>query len=115
MLTRDSILQADDLRRELVKVPEWGGEVYVRVMTGTERDRLEQTTFANRKPGDTVQNIRAAYAAYSVCDESGTLIFTPADIVARGQKCAAALDRVFEVSQRLNRISAKDVEELKGN
>lgn len=115
MLTRESILQADDLKRELVKVPEWGGEVYVRVMTGTERDALEQKVFINRKPGDTVQNIRAAYAAYTICDENGKQIFTHEDIAALGQKCAAALDRVFEVSQRLNRISAKDVEELKGN
>ncbi len=38
MLTREQILQSDDLPRETVQVPEWGGEVQVRTMTGTDRD-----------------------------------------------------------------------------
>ena len=41
LLTRDKILSADDIRSERVKVPEWGGEVIVREMTGAERDEWE--------------------------------------------------------------------------
>jgi hypothetical protein len=44
-LTRDSILNAKDLKKELVKVPEWGGEVYVRCMTGSERDAFESEAY----------------------------------------------------------------------
>ncbi len=32
---------ADDLPRETVSVPEWGGEVLVRTMSGTDRDAFE--------------------------------------------------------------------------
>ena len=40
-LTRDEILGADDLKTESVKVPEWGGTVLVRELTGAERDEWE--------------------------------------------------------------------------
>ena len=40
-LTRDAILQATDLTFEDVAVPEWGGVVRVRGLTGTERDAFE--------------------------------------------------------------------------
>ena len=40
-LTRDEILQAQDIQFEDVKVPEWNGTVRVRGLTGVERDALE--------------------------------------------------------------------------
>jgi hypothetical protein len=38
ILNREAILGAVDLKKELVKVPEWGGEVYISMMTGEARD-----------------------------------------------------------------------------
>ena len=40
-LTRNEILAVDDLQTQKVDVPEWGGSVYVRGLTGSERDALE--------------------------------------------------------------------------
>lgn len=37
MLTREQILQSDDLPRETVQVPEWGGEVQVTTQTIVSR------------------------------------------------------------------------------
>ena len=34
LLTRDAILAAADIQTETVPVPEWGGEVAVRPLTG---------------------------------------------------------------------------------
>ena len=44
LLTKSQILKGSSLKRELVSVPEWheGGEVYVRTMTGQERDIFDQ-------------------------------------------------------------------------
>ena len=36
LLSKEQILKSDDLKSEIVAVPEWGGDVKVRVMTGTE-------------------------------------------------------------------------------
>ncbi|MFE3382837.1 hypothetical protein [Streptomyces anulatus] len=40
-LSAEQILDADDLAIEDVPVPEWGGTVRVKGMSGTERDRFE--------------------------------------------------------------------------
>ena len=45
ILTADDILRAEDLPRELVEVPEWGGAVYVRGLTAWERSEFENEMF----------------------------------------------------------------------
>jgi hypothetical protein len=116
-LTRDAILAAEDLRREPVPVPEWGGTVYVRTMTGTERDAWEMMAFTVKDGEASVNrdNIRARLAALTVCDETGELLFSVDDIDALGKKSAPALDRVYAVAQRVNAVSAEDIKELSGN
>src|SRR4051794_20112140 len=115
MLTKDQILSASDLPTEPVQVPEWGGCVYLRTMSGTERDSFEQGIVDARKSGTELVNIRARLAVKTVCDQSGTRLFTDDDADALGKKSGKALDRIFEVAQRLNGIGEKDVEELEGN
>lgn len=72
MLTREQILQCDDLPKETVKVPEWGGEVQVRTMTGTDRDAFEASLIG--KEGR-LENVRARLVSLAVCDESGKAMF----------------------------------------
>lgn len=116
-LTRDAILEANDLKTEIVSVPEWGGDVSVRSMTGQERDAFEQALVSERGPdaSQNLSNIRARLVTLSAVDDNGNRLFTDADIVPLGRKSAAALDRVFTVAQRLNGIGAKDVEDLAKN
>lgn len=115
MLTREAILAADDLPRELVQVPEWGGEVFVRTITGAERDRFEAALLGNSKsknPQDRIRNVRARLAVLCCCDDAGQRLFRDEDAEALGAKSAAALDRVFAVGSRLNRLSKRDEEQL---
>lgn len=44
--------QLDDikLKVETFDVPEWGGSVLIREMTGTERDAYEESIFGNKAP-----------------------------------------------------------------
>ena len=115
MLTREAILGADDLPREKVDVPEWGGAVYVRTMTGAERDKYEAELLATEDKTARLVNIRARLAGLTVCDEAGKRVFADGDIEALGAKSAAALDRIFPVAMRLNGLSATDVEGLEKN
>jgi hypothetical protein len=117
ILTRDAILQAQDLPRELVDVPEWGGSVYVRALTGAERDAFETSIVEQRGKSTkmNLKNIRAKLVALTVVDEEGNRIFSDSDASALGKKSAAALDRVFEVAQRLSGLRPEDVEELSKN
>jgi len=111
-LNRDDILGASDIRKEKVKA--WGGEVWVRGMTGAERDRFESSViqFKGSSQNLNLSNIRAKLCALTICDESGTRLFNEADVQALGEKSAVELSKVFIVAQRLSGITDADVKEL---
>lgn len=120
ILNREAILAAEDLPKEIVETPEWGGAVYVRALTGTERDKFEGSLADQIRPDGSVKkmdmtNIRAKLVALTVVDEDGQRIFSDADVKALGGKSAAVLDRLFAVAQRLSGFSKEDVEELAKN
>lgn len=118
MLTREAILSSNDLPTEPVEVPEWGGTIHVRAMSGTDRDAFEASMIDGRKGGsDTahLRNIRARLMVLTACDGKGERLFTDEDAIVLGRKSSKALDRVFAVAQRLNGLSADDVKALEGN
>ena len=117
ILTRDQILQANDIITETVSVPEWGGEVLVRGLSGSQRDAFEDATLEQKGKSRRVNlaNVRARLCAISIVDETGKRMFTDEDVRALGRKSAAALDRVFSAAQRLSGLSDEDVEELAKN
>lgn len=122
LLTREAILDAPDINTEDVAVPEWGGTVRVKGLTGAGRDRFEaamvgqsQGKGRNKSRQVNLDNIRARMAALSIVGEDGDRLFSEADVRSLGEKSAAALQRVFDVAQRLSGLSEDDVEELAGN
>jgi len=122
ILSRDEILKAEldaegnpVLPWEQVHVPEWGGTVIVQGLTGTARDAFEGSLVIQRgrKLETNVTNFRAKLVAQSLVDKpGGKLLFTEKDVPALGQKSATALERVYDVAQRLSRLTPQDVEEL---
>jgi hypothetical protein len=114
LLSRAAILDADDMEYEDMDVPEWGGTVRVRALTGTERDAFESSMYQQRGKNmvRNAANIRAKLVARSVVDDEGERIFSDQDVSALGKKSAAALDRIFEVAAKLSRINEDDVEEM---
>jgi hypothetical protein len=116
-LTREQILEVKDLQFEDVEVPEWGGTLRVRGLTGIERDRFEETILDQRGKNVKVKmtNLRARLVVLSVVDEQDQALFTQNDIGVLGRKSAAALQRVFNVAQRLSGFSDEDLEELAKN
>jgi hypothetical protein len=118
LLKREEILSAVDRPVETVSVPEWGGEVLVQGLTGVQRDDLETsiiTTNGKKTPGVDLHNLRAKLCALCMVDEAGKRLFPDADVRELGRKSASALQRVFEVAQRLSGLSNADVEELTKN
>ncbi len=113
LLSKKDILTADDLPFEDVKVPEWGGTVRVRTMTGTERDAFEGETYTGK--GANTVNMRARICARCIIGDDGQRLFEDRDMAELGAKSAASLDRVFAVAQRLNGFSDADVEVLEKN
>jgi len=113
ILSKEQILQADDLRREQVVVPDWDGSVFVQTMTGIDRDAFELSLTKDGKAS--IENMRAKLCARTIVDENGNRLFTEDDVEALGKKSGTALDRIFEVAQRLNGIGADAMEKLAKN
>jgi hypothetical protein len=118
-LTREQILSADDLKQVEVVVPEWGSgaTVLVCTMTGTERDAYEASIIDTSGEDAQVNrvNARAKLLVQTIIGDDGARLFREEDIAALGGKSGAALDRVYEIALRLNKITEKDAEELGKN
>jgi len=123
-LDRIALLQQDKLKIEKVGLP-GKGTVYVREMTGKEKDIWEQSLMKQIKTGDrrnpvqyetTLEDFRAKLAVVTVCTKEGELIFRPTDVQLLNKRMSASnLDRIVTVAQRLNRITEQDKDEILKN
>jgi CO/xanthine dehydrogenase FAD-binding subunit len=109
-LTRDAILAVNDTILTSVEVPEWGGTVYVRPMTGRDRDAYDMELVNS---GGKIENMRARLAVRVVCDANGELMFKPDDAELLGKKNARALDRIYAAMESSSKVTSEGVESLK--
>lgn len=112
-LTAEQILAADDLGLLEVKVKEWGGSVFIRVMTVGELDAYQREWVGKRDTG--VDNFRAKFLARCLCDEKGQRLFTDEQVEQLAAKSAKVVGRLFDKAAAHNAITDKDVEELAKN
>lgn len=116
-LSAAAILDADDLARDVVDVPEWGGAVHVRELSLGERMKLAE--LAQGSP-DTVACWLIAVAAVT---SAGEPLFDPADVDATAEKLkrkqAAPINRISSAIMRLSGFGgdaeAADIEDAAGN
>lgn len=107
MLTSTAILAAEDLPRETVDVPEWGGQVCVRTLYAKELDAFEIVQHESKKAGKPI-NFRAGLVARALCDENGTRLLDDSQADALGNKSARVLDRLYDVAARLSGLGDRD-------
>ena len=110
-LSKDQILNARDMRVEAVNVPDWGGQVFVRTLTGPERELLEERLSKKASNID----FMILLLVLTLCDEQGNRLFTEKDSASLKQKNSAVLLHVFQAASRLNAVSTADVEDLAKN
>lgn len=122
-LNRALLLQKDKLERVEVDLGN-NQSVWVRQMTGRERDQFEQSlikeikdkkgnvTGYDRALGD----FRAKLAVSTVCDAEGSLVFLADDYSLLSQNMSAfKLEKIVNAAQKLNAISEEDKEALVKN
>ncbi len=117
MLSIDDILKADDLPPRLVKVPEWGGEVYVATLRADERDAMESRLVELKETRGLV-GVRAMMVAFCICDANGKRLFAnDLDNAAEkiGKRAAPGVQRLFNVISEMNAVTKEDIEELEKN
>lgn len=128
-LTKENIFKSEDVKKEWVDIPEWAGGLYVKVMSGEERDAFETAMFKTNDMDNFTRNfdnMRARLIAFTAVDEDGKQIFDPilkydvqgnlyGDVAELGKKSSIVLDRIYVVAQRLNKLRKEDIEDLTKN
>jgi len=98
--------------------------VYVRQMTGRERDIFEQSLVKEIRDGDgkieryerSMEDFRAKLVVCVVCDENGDLLLKPEDYPLLSQSMSAKrLEKIVEAAQTINKISDDDKKALVKN
>ena len=120
-LTRDDIFAAQDRATQEVEVPEWGGTVTVRALSGNERDRYQNGMLKygrNDRGGIEItavdaDTMHATLVSLSIVDADGKRMFADKDVLALGDKSGAALDRVYNVALRLSGLTDLALEAAK--
>lgn len=119
ILNRESLLKKENLKKEKVNLGK-DEYVFVRQMTGRERDRFEQSLLKevidNKGQSEfkrSLDDFRAKLAVHTVCDEKGNNLLRPEDVSILSQNMSAArLELIVNKAQELNKISEEDRENL---
>lgn len=119
VLGREAILGAQDVVVEEVAVPEWGGVVYARGMTGRERAQYE-TSLVNVKDGRVAglntADSYALLALYGTVDgpdpATAQRLFTDEDLEALRHRAGAPLARIARVVLRLSGMNKEAQERM---
>ena len=107
-LTRAQILKAKDYKSEEIQVPEWGDSVFVRSMSGTQRDAF--IGYCHDHKDDNDDSATAMLLSLTLCDEDGALLFSQDDIDALNDKDANVLARLAKDAMRINVLQPAGVE-----
>lgn len=113
-LSRDAILGAVDIQTKEVHVPEWGDSVFIKGMSGAERDAFEAAN-QDGSGGQKLTNVRARFLVRCIVNENGTRIFRDEDAAALGKKSSAAISRLWEAAAELNGTSDEAQAVMEGN
>lgn len=114
MSIREAIDHAQDCKTEAVEVPEWSTTVYVKMLTGEERERVERdiSKAAKTEQGPVIARLVCA----TLCEADGKLVYEyPREVGQLNKKSMKVLQRLFDVALKLNALGKDDVEALEKN
>lgn len=100
-LSKEQILNAKDYDIEKVDVPEWGGEVFLKPLSGTVRNQLVYQVQANKD----LEKVQLQVLVNSICDEDGNLLFTEKDILALGKKSSTVIARLEAIASKISGLT----------
>jgi hypothetical protein len=123
LLNREALLKKQKF--EIVKVELDNDDfVYVRQMSGHEREIFEQSIIRPTKNSEgkvvgyenVPDDFRAKLLVCTLCDEEGNPLLKPEDAPLLSRNMTAkTLEKIADKAQSLNKISEKDKEELEKN
>jgi hypothetical protein len=107
-LSKAAILAAKDVRlSDAVPVPEWKGDVYIKTLSGLERDAFEES-YQEQK----MKAFRVRFLCLTLCDDGGERLFSDSDYDSLGKKSSIVINRLFEKAWSHNAFTPEAVEGL---
>jgi hypothetical protein len=104
-LTREQILAARrDRKPQRFEVPEWGGDVFIRVLSAADQMDLA-------KEGDDPSDTPIKVLVRSLVSEEGEPLFTDVDAAELAKEDWPVIMRVFQEAAHLNGLSTKELDE----
>ncbi|MET3431435.1 hypothetical protein ABIC71_000913 [Herbaspirillum seropedicae] len=94
-----------------VPVPEWGGSVRVRSMSGADREAFYQALPKSVDGTTPIGTFQATLVAFTAVDADGNLLFTAEQVELLRQRQASALERVAMVVMQMNGLGGAAVED----
>jgi len=115
-LNLESIKQAKDIETEKVLVPEWNGHVYIKILSGREREELNKRVEAKTVNGKlATEGLVNDFLSIVLCDEAGELLFSKENQDILSSKSGVVLNRLVEQAQKINGLTDESVDEKVGN
>lgn len=113
-LTINDILTTEDKKFEEVEIPEWGGVLFVRVMTAKERSEIEDLYLKVNEAKKDTGKFRRELIKRTLCNSKGESLITD-DAIAEHMmgKSALIIERLFEKACEVNGFRERDVDTLK--
>jgi len=121
ILTRDSIVKAKDYTIEEVEVPEWGGVVRLRSLTGKDRDEYESAIVdSSSSPGKPdarvdIRGLKALLLSMAIVDENDEKMFDKKEVDILNSKSAKVIEMLWNKAQEMNGIGIEAVDKAEKN
>ena len=115
LLSKEALLSRDDLAVEKVDLGN-NEMVYVRELTGSERDKFEASLLVEDRKSPSgykasLDNSRSKLAVLCICDAEGIRLLEDKDAKALGKNMGSRkLDKIVVAARKLNKLDAEDRE-----
>jgi hypothetical protein len=113
-VTRDSIKAALSAAPaiDFLDIPALGGTVYVRGLTGKQRDLWEQWIVAGEGKNRVLKNVRGKLLARTICDAQGKRLMEDTDADWIGDLSGAIVAPLYDLAAQLSGISEATKKDL---
>lgn len=115
-LTKEQILNRKPILQE-IRIPQWGGFVYIRPLTVSEQTRLAElgTKFEKANTAARIKNITLQVIKWSVTDADGAALFEDGDLDQLLQSDASAIMSLQDAIIRYSGLTEESRRELEKN
>ena len=114
LLNKHQIFASNDLKSQIISIPEWGGNIKIRVMSIGERLTLDSLKIDE---DDKDMNLAFNWIIKSCIDENDKLLFDDPeeDIKFLKGKSSDSILKLFNAILSLNKQSQDDIDDLAKN